>query len=57
MNGYVCLYKGKKTEVYADTSLEAQKKAATFFKARHQHLVTVVLAEKDGKQVVHTAVD
>lgn len=54
MNGYIALWRGKRTEVYASTSYEAQTKAAQVFKARHQHEVTVVLAEKDGKPVTHS---
>lgn len=55
MNGYVCFYKGKKTEVHAETTLEAQRLAATYFKAKKQYDVTVMLAEKDGEQVTHVA--
>lgn len=55
MNGYVCFYRGKRTEVYADTSLEAQTQAAKHFKAKKAYEVTVVLAEKGGEPVVHTA--
>ena len=47
MNGYICLYRGKQKEVYASTSLEAQKKAAAEFKARKQYEVDVVLCETD----------
>lgn len=54
MNGYICFYRGKKTEVYAATSLEARDKGAAFFKAKKAHEVTAVLAEKDGKEVVHS---
>lgn len=53
MNGYIAFYKCKKVEVYANTSLEAQKKAADFFKAKKSWEVNVVLAEKDGKEVEH----
>ena len=55
MNGYVAFYRGKRTEVYADTSYEAQQKAAAFFKARKSYEVTVMLAETDGEPVVHVA--
>jgi len=56
MNGYICLYKTKpKIEVYAETKLEAQAKAAKLFKAKKQWEVDVYLAEKDGKPVVHVA--
>lgn len=57
MNGYVCFYKGKRAEVYAETTYEAQQKAAVVFKAKKSYEVTVMLAEKDGVQVTHTAVD
>lgn len=53
MNGYIAFYKGKKTEVWADTSFQAQEKAAKFFKAKKSYEVTVVLAEKGGQQVTH----
>lgn len=54
-NGYVAFYKGKRIEVYADTSYEAQKKAADIFKAKKSWDVHVVLAEVGGKPYVHTA--
>jgi len=53
MNGYIAFYKNRKIEVYAETSYEAQQKAAEIFKAKKSYQVTVVLAEKDGQQVVH----
>jgi hypothetical protein len=56
MNGYVCFYKGKRIEVYADSSYQAQTKAAEQFKTRKSYEVTVVLAEKDGEVYEHTAV-
>ena len=55
MNGYKALYRGKWLEVYAETSLEAQTKAAALFKARKQYEVSVFLCEKQGEQVTHTA--
>jgi hypothetical protein len=54
MNGYVCFYKGKRVEVYADSSYVAQQKAATMLKAKRAYEVTVVLAEKNGEAVVHS---
>jgi hypothetical protein len=54
MNGYIAFYRGKQVEVYAATSYEAQQKAAAVFKARKSYEVTVMLAEKDGQQVVHS---
>ena len=54
MNGYKAFYKGKTCEVYADTSYEAQQKAAAKFKAKKRYDVTVVLCEKQGEQVTHS---
>ena len=57
MNGYVCFYKGKRVEVYADSSYVAQQKAATLLKAKRAYEVTVVLAEKNGEAVVHSTAE
>lgn len=54
MNGYKAFYKGRQTEVMADTSYQAQQKAAAVFKAKKSYEVTVVLCEKQGQPVVHT---
>jgi hypothetical protein len=54
MNGYIAFYRGKQVEVYAASSYEAQTKAAAMFKAKKSYEVTVMLAEKDGQQVVHS---
>ena len=54
MNGYIALYKGRKTEVHANTQHEAQCKAAAYFKARKSYEVSVYLCEKDGQQVTHS---
>lgn len=51
MNGYICFWHGKKAEIYAENSLDAQRQAAKVFKAKRQYEITVVLAEKDGEQV------
>jgi hypothetical protein len=56
-NGYIAFYKGKKIEVYANSSYEAQQKAAAIFKAKKTYDVTVKLATKDGEQVVHKPLD
>jgi hypothetical protein len=55
MNGYRAFYKGKSIEVYADTSLGAQKIAAAQFKAKRTWEVTVVLCEVAGEPVVQVA--
>lgn len=57
MNGYVAFYKGKKMDVYAESSFGAQQKAAAAFKAKRSYDVTIVLAEKDGQQVTHLPLD
>lgn len=55
MNGYKAFYKGKTLEVYANSSYEAQQKAAAQFKAKKSYNVTVVLCEKQGQQITHIA--
>jgi hypothetical protein len=57
MNGYIALYNGRRTELYAPTMWDAVLQAREFFKAPKSkaHLVSVHLAEKDGVPVVHTA--
>ena len=54
MNGYIAFYKGKQVEVHADTSYEAQQKAAQQFRAKKSYEVTVMLAERNNMQVLHT---
>lgn len=54
MNGYLAFYKDKQIEVYANTSYEAQQKAAKEFKAKKSYDVTVVLCERAGEQVTHS---
>lgn len=60
MNKYVCFWKDRRLEVEAETSYEAQQKAVVLFQSQLKrtrvkgHDVTVMLAEKDGEQVVHS---
>lgn len=54
-NGYIAFYRGKQIEVYAPTSYEAQQLAAKQLKAKKSYEVTVMLAERNGEQVTHTA--
>jgi len=56
-NGYVAFYNGKRVEVYADNKLDAQIEAAKQLGAKKHYDVAIELAEKDGEQVVHRAVD
>ncbi len=63
MNGYKAFYRGKQIDVYAETSYEAQDKAAKLLKTKKRWDVTVVLCElnaspdKPGEQVEHRAID
>lgn len=57
MNGYICFYRGKRLEVYAETSYAAQLQAAKLFKAKKSYEVTVALAELSGHPVTHIAVN
>lgn len=55
MNGYIAYFRGKRIEIEAETLLQAKEKALAEFKPskRDATLVAVVLAEKNGKQVIH----
>ena len=53
MNGYRAFYRGKTIDVISDSSYHAQLKASEIFKAKKSYEVTVVLCEKEGKQVTH----
>lgn len=55
--GYKAFYNGRSIELYADTSLQAQERAAAFFKVKKAYKVTVGLCEIEGQQVTHVAVD
>ncbi len=56
MNGYIAFYNGRTFEVYSNTYDEARKAAMEHFKPpkSKKHMVTVMLAEKDGKAYVHS---
>jgi N-methylhydantoinase B/oxoprolinase/acetone carboxylase alpha subunit len=53
MNGYICYYKGKRFEIYADSTFEAQKKCAIDNNIKKRYEISVMLAEKNGVQVTH----
>jgi hypothetical protein len=53
MNSYLCFYNRRMIEVHASTSYEAQQKAAVMFGIKKGYKVTVLLAEKNGEQVIH----
>lgn len=53
LNGYVCFYRDKRIEVYAESSYAAQIKAADQLKVKgmRRSSISVVLAEKAGVAV------
>jgi len=55
MNGYIGFYKGKKYEIHADTTYQAQQAIATKYGIKKPYEITVMLAEKNGEQVTHVA--
>jgi hypothetical protein len=55
MNGYKAFYKGKTIEVMANSSYQAQLKAAQMFKVKKAYEVTVVLCKVNGEQIIHNA--
>ncbi|MFK4131985.1 hypothetical protein ACI2KR_06775 [Pseudomonas luteola] len=56
MYGYIAFFNGKRAELYADSLFDAKLKAIAHFKPAKskQHLVSVMLAEKDGEPVIHS---
>ena len=53
LNGYIGFYKGKKYEIYSDTSLHAQQEIAKKYNIKKPYEITIMLAEKEGKSVTH----
>lgn len=55
MNGYIAYFRRKRIEIEAEDLAKAKIKALAEFKPskRDEGLVAVVLAEKNGKQVIH----
>lgn len=57
MYGYVCFYKGRRAEVYAPSSYDAQQEGARVLRAKKSYDVSVMLAERpDGSDVLHAPV-
>ena len=54
MNTYKAFYKSNKIEVMADTSYQAQLKAAKQFNAKKSYDVTVVLLAIDGQPYLNS---
>lgn len=57
MNTYKAFYNRQQIEVTADTSFEAQNKAAIQLKAKKRWEVSVVLVAKEGEIVTHRPQD
>lgn len=57
--GYVCLYGSKRVEIHASSAYEATLLALAQLKVppKQQHMLSVILAEKNGKPIVHTPRD
>ncbi len=60
--GYVCFYDRQRWECYASNLLEAREQAIAHFQKNRRskvkpHMLSVVLAEKDGKPVVHSTAE
>lgn len=53
VNSYKAFYRDKMVEVRAETTFGAQVLASEMFKAQKSYEVSVVLCEKEGKQVSH----
>lgn len=53
MNGYLCFYNGRKCEVHATSSYDAQRQAAEKMnvKPNKRYLIEVCLVEKEGAPV------
>lgn len=55
MNTYIAILNGKQIEVTSDTLYDAKLKAIKFFnpKKKELGLLSVMLAQKDGNDVIH----
>jgi hypothetical protein len=53
MNGYICFHRGKRFEIYADSSYKAQLKCADENRIKKSYEIDVILAEKNGAQITH----
>ncbi len=54
MNRYIGLYKGKRHEIFAKTSYEAQQVLAKELKVKKRYEISIYLCEKDGKEVTQS---
>ena len=56
MNIYIAFYRDLQIEIEAESTIIAQQMVAKALKvpAKKWYLITIMLAQKDGKQVTHT---
>lgn len=54
--GYIGIWKSHQCEVYADSLWQAKQAVIAKLKVpkKQHHMVSVMLAEKDGQPVIHT---
>ena len=54
--GYIAMFNGKKANVWADSSHQAQQRAIEHFKPAKskRHMVHVYIATNEGTEVVHS---
>ena len=54
--GYVCFFNGKRIEIFADSMFQAREHAEKVFKPSKskKHMISVILAEIDGKPVIQS---
>ncbi len=59
MNYYECFWRGQRRTIQADTTYKAQQAAQVEFgpKCKKRCDISVVLAQRAGKPVTHTATD
>lgn len=62
MNGYVCIWNGKRLELYAESAYAAQQMAQKAFQSDTRKKVkswdiSVVLCELDGQIVTHNGAE
>ena len=58
--GYIAMFNGRRTEVYAKTLLDAHVKAGDRMKVpakQRYKMITMLAEDSNGKPVVHTAVN
>ena len=51
---YICIYKGKQIEIYADTPLKARTEANKIFKAKKDREISTHLCELNWKEILQS---